>query len=95
MSAQKSLVFFSRNTKQQVRDEVSQELRISTTEDLGKYLSMPTINGGVDRHTFKAISDRIESRLARWRTKVLSLARRATLIKSTISTISYYAMQTA
>ena len=56
---------------------------------------MPTINGRVDRHTFRTITERVDNRLSGWKSKGLSPARRATLIQPTISSIPYYAMQTA
>jgi len=56
---------------------------------------MPTINGRVNKQTFQGVSDRFDKRLAGWRGKILSLARRATLVSSTMATIPFYAMQTA
>ena len=55
---------------------------------------MPTINGRVTKQTFQGVSDRIDKRLAGWRGRILSLAGRATLVSSTLETISFYAMQT-
>ena len=44
---------------------------------------------------FAKISDRVNKRLAGWKSKLLSTAGRVTLIQSTLSSIPYFAMQTA
>jgi len=95
VSFAKSLVFFSKNTTNQMASEISTELNIPMTSYLGRYLGMYTINGRVTKQTFRHVSDRIDARLAGWKSRCLSLAGRATLVQSTISSIPYYAMQTA
>ena len=56
---------------------------------------MPTLNARVTRQTFNQVTDRVNKRLAGWKAKVLSPAGRMTLIQSTLSSIPYFAMQTA
>ncbi|XP_004306074.1 PREDICTED: putative ribonuclease H protein At1g65750-like [Fragaria vesca subsp. vesca] len=65
------------------------------TNDLGKYLGMPLIHSRVNKHTYDGIFDQVQSRLSSWKSKVLSMAGRLTLIQSVSSAIPNYAMQTA
>ena len=81
VSFNKSVVHFSKNVNPQLKDDISRELGVSTTDDLGRYLGMPAIHGRVTKRTFQQVLDRINKRLAGWKTKVLSLAGRATLVQ--------------
>ena len=95
VSFQKSSVFFSNNTEDSLARIISEEMEIPRTYDLGQYLGMPTINSRVSKQMFAKISDRVNKRLAGWKSKLLSTAGRVTLIQSTLSSIPYFAMQTA
>ncbi|XP_074289408.1 uncharacterized protein LOC141614562 [Silene latifolia] len=95
VSAPKSKIFFSSNTEGTTRIAVRDILEFEETDDLGTYLGVPTINGRVNRHTFSHLEERVNRRLAGWSTKRLSLAGRATLVKSTLNTIANYNMQSA
>ena len=94
-NASKSRIYFSPNTCEQSRESVCEVLGMSSTEDLGRYLGVPTINGRITKATYRHVVERVERRLAGWKTKCLSLAGRITLIQSTISSIPAYTMQTA
>jgi len=95
VSKDKSRIYFSPNTNDAVIAEVCNTLEIPQTDDLGRYLGVPTINGRVTKTTFGAVIDRVENRLAGWRAKCLSLAGRVTLVTSTINAIPAYVMQSA
>lgn len=92
---QQSVVHFSKNVKPQLKEDISNELGISATDDLGRYPGMPATHGRVTQRTFQHVSDRIGKRLAGWKTKLLSLAARATFVQSAISAIPYFSMQTS
>ncbi|XP_074296948.1 uncharacterized protein LOC141627613 [Silene latifolia] len=92
VSIAKSRVFFSSNTRPEIQNAVSNTLGFDITNDLGSYLGMPTINGRVTRNTFSNIVERFNQRLAGWSTKHLSLAGRATLVQSTLSSMANYSM---
>lgn len=81
--------------KEEDKGKVVEELGMNETEDLGMYLGMPTLTSRVTRETFGHLCEKIDRRLAGWKTKFLSLAGRITLAKSTLSTIGIYSMQTA
>ena len=74
------MVFFPKNTHEAAEDEISTVLGIPITQDLGKYLGLPTINGRVTRLTFEAISKRVDRRLAGWTSRNLSMAGIATSV---------------
>nr|GEV34889.1 putative ribonuclease H protein At1g65750 family [Tanacetum cinerariifolium] len=90
----KSYVCFSSNVLEERANEVSGILGIDHTDDLGFYLGMPTINGRVTKATFQHIIDKVYKRLSGWKAKCISLSRRTTLIKSVLSSLAYYSMQT-
>lgn len=56
---------------------------------------MPTLASRVTKEKFSHLCEKIDRRLAGWKTKYLSLAGRITLAQSTISSMSFYSMQTA
>lgn len=89
----KSRVYFSSNVDITRRNEVCSTLNIEGTSDIGMYLGMPTLTNQVTRDTFGYLCKKIDRRLAGWKSKYLSLARRITLAKSTISAMASYAMQ--
>lgn len=62
---------------------------------LGKYLGMPLIHSRVNKHTYSSILDKDQNRLASWKSKVLNMAGRLTLIHYVTAAIPLYAMQTA
>ena len=95
VNTQKSSIYFSPNTNEAVMVEVCNTLGIPRTDDFGRYLGVPTINGRVSGATFQSVLNRIDSRLAGWKAKCLSLVGRITMIKSTITAIPAYAMQSA
>lgn len=65
------------------------------TNNLEKYLDVPTIYGKVTQNTFKFILDKVYSLLASWKAKYLFLAGSVTLIKLVMPAIPVYAIETA
>ena len=94
VSYHKSSVLSSKNTSLVTMEAVSSTLGIPMTDDLGYYLGMPTFNGRVMGSTFEKISQRVDSHLAGWRGRMLSIVGRITLIQSCVSSIPSSAMQT-
>jgi len=95
VSMLKSNIYFSPNTNAAVVAEVCNILSMKQTDNFGRYLGVPAINGQVTKELFQGVVTRVDSRLAGWKTKCLSLAGRITLIKSTITAITAYVMQSA
>ncbi|OMP13818.1 putative ribonuclease H protein [Corchorus olitorius] len=65
-----------------------------STNDLGKYLGVPLIHERVTKATFKEIVEKVQGRLSSWKSKLLTLAGRATLVGSVTSSIPTYHMMT-
>ncbi|KAF7826344.1 ribonuclease H [Senna tora] len=63
------------------------------SQEVGRYLGANIKQGRQTRKNFKHIIESIQTRLAGWKAKCLSLAGRATLIQSVTSTMPYYHMQ--
>lgn len=61
---------------------------MEATTDLGMYLGMPTLTSRVTKDTFRHLCEKIDRRLSGWKMKYLSLARRLTLAKATLSTMA-------
>lgn len=63
------------------------------TFNLGKYLAFPILTSRVEKSDFNFILDRINSKLARWKRKLISRAGKVTLAQTVISSIPSYTMQ--
>jgi len=92
-SASKSRVYFSPNTNDSEVEKICSVLGMEKTDDSGKYLGVPTINGRITKSQYQYVLERIGKRLAGWKTSCLSLAGRVMLIQSTIEAIPSYTMQ--
>ncbi|KAI5323392.1 hypothetical protein L3X38_032464 [Prunus dulcis] len=55
---------------------------------------MPLLHSRIGKHTYSSLVDKVHNRLASWKSKLLSLAGRATLIQAVTASIPVYAMQT-
>ena len=93
VSIDKSKVFFSPNTHVDIQEAVCRRLGMEVTTDFGKYLGVPTINGRTSKRDYQYLVEKINDKLAGWKSKTLSLAGRATLIQSSLNSIPYYTMQ--
>ncbi|CAN1146010.1 LINE-1 retrotransposable element ORF2 protein [Linum perenne] len=95
VSREKSAIFCSKNTNRHVSSLISLLLGIPLTQNLGRYLGVPILHDRVNVHTYQDILDRIDSKLAGWKVKSLSLAGRVTLAQSVLAAIPAYPMQTS
>lgn len=95
VSLAKSRVFYSKNVGTLAQQEISAALNMDATSDLGMYLGMPTLTSRVTKETYSHLCEKLDRRLAGWKTKYLSLAGRITLAKSTLSALGNYSMQSA
>lgn len=91
---EKSLFLCSPNTHSDIATNISLICGSPLAKDLGKYLGVPLIHSRITKSTYREIVEKVQSKLASWKAKSLSLAGRATLIQSVISAIPIYAMQT-
>ncbi|CAN1188671.1 LINE-1 retrotransposable element ORF2 protein, partial [Linum perenne] len=86
----KSALFFSANTPEEVKLAISEALNIPTDTKLGKYLGMPAEWGTSKTSTFKYLLDRMQSKAESWTSLLLSHAGREMLIKSVLQSIPTY-----
>ncbi|KAF7811992.1 ribonuclease H [Senna tora] len=63
------------------------------SQDLGRYLGANIVHGRATNKKFSHIVKKVQDKLAGWKENCLSMAGRATLVQSVVSTMSYYHMQ--
>ena len=80
LSAKKSNINFLANKKESIITEVCNTLGMSRTENFAKYPGVATNNGRVSKATCQDVIARVYRKLASWKAKCLSLARRTMLI---------------
>ncbi|KAL6140699.1 hypothetical protein ACLB2K_058995 [Fragaria x ananassa] len=95
VSLEKSMVYCSPNVSSDLANRISSICGSPITEDLGVYLGMSLIHSRVSAATYANLVDKVQTRLASWKSKTLNMAGRLTLIQSVSSSIPIYAMQTA
>ncbi|KAL6544208.1 hypothetical protein OROGR_010705 [Orobanche gracilis] len=90
----KSRMFCSKNTAESVQQELENITGITRACNLGKYLGIPLLKGRVTKEIFSPIIDKVTSRLASWKHKLLNRAGRVCLAKSVLTALPVYSMQT-
>ena len=90
VSDEKSRVFFSPNISRE--EELCSTLGYRSIPALGKYLGFP-IKHTSDPHDFGFVIERVQSRLAGWKSHFLSFAGRLVLTQVVTATIPSYIMQ--
>ena len=89
----KSRAFYSTGTPQRKITSLTSISGIRSTPSLHRYLGFPIIKGRPKRSDFFFIIDKMHSRLASWKNKLLSKPGRLTLASSVLSSIPSYYMQ--
>lgn len=77
----KTQLFFSSNTNQQVQNLIKSKLGVSVSHQLEKYLGLPSLVGSGKKQSFSYIRERIWQKIQGWKEKLLSQAGREVLIK--------------
>ena len=57
VNSAKSRIYFSPNTDASVRMDICATLDMLSTDDLGRYLGVPTINGRITKVTYQHVVD--------------------------------------
>jgi len=89
----KSRAFYSPGVRHQKINNLTSISGIRSTTSLGKYLGFPILNGRPKRSDFHFIIEKMQSRLASWKNKLLNKAGRLTLASSVVASIPTYYMQ--
>ncbi|CAL8157860.1 unnamed protein product [Prunus armeniaca] len=90
----KSAILCSPNTPKAIAKEISFICGYPIVASLGNYLGMPLLHSRPTYTTYNGLIDRVTNRLASWKSKLLSIVGRATLVQAVTSSIPIYAMQT-
>ena len=93
ISKEKSKIFFSPNVSEEACVVMVQQLEFNKTNNLGKYLGFPLKHKGRNRNEFQSVVDKVQAKLAGWKTKCLSPVGCLVLIKASITPITEYTMQ--
>lgn len=89
----KSKMFCSKNVHHSRAMELSRELGVGLTGDLGKYLGVPILNSRQQKSTYFPIVQKVQKRLSLWKSKFPSIAGWSVLIKSVLAAMPSYQMQ--
>ena len=95
ISVDKSRIYFSSNTSDNLKDNICETLGIQATSCLGKYLGFPLRHKGAAYNQYNFIVERMITKLSGWKKKFLSFAGRSVLVKSVMEAIPSYVLQGA
>lgn len=76
ISLSKSQIMFSQNVTEELAIRISGIARMNRTNNMGKYLGVPSIHGRVTNGLFNPILERMNARLEGWKTRNLFASRK-------------------
>ena len=88
----KPQLFFSKNTRPEIKQTRQQLLGARVMTDCGRYLRLPMANGKSKVNTFKDLQEKITKRVRGWKEKFISKAGREILIQTVAQVILTYLM---
>jgi hypothetical protein len=88
----KTSLFFSRNTKEEVKNQILSIAGISSTQRYEKYLGLPALIGRSKVSSLSGIKGRIWDKMQGWKEKFLSQAGKEVLLKAVVQAIPTYTM---
>ena len=71
INRQKTTLFFSKNTRREVRNDIQQMLGARIMSECEKYLGLPMPNGKSKVGTFKELQEKITKRVLGWKEKFI------------------------
>lgn len=90
----KSTINFSHNIKTERKQRILRILKMTECDHKSSYLGLPFCKTQMNLTSLSAITNKVKSRLASWKGRMLSFAGRGVLVNSVAQTIPAYAMQT-
>ncbi|KAA3484158.1 reverse transcriptase [Gossypium australe] len=88
----KSTIFFSSNTAEGAKNEISRVLGVRCSTNIEKYLGLPNVVGRKKKVSFQNLKDKINQRICHWSSKCLSQGGKEVFIKAVLQAIPTYAM---
>ena len=88
----KAALFFSKNTPDEIKEEIKNRFRAQVIRQHEKYLGLPSLVGKNKRNTFNDVKVKLSKKLAGWKEKLLSKAGKEVLIKAVAQAIPTYTM---
>lgn len=85
-------IFFSRNKRAKVKQDIQGLMGGRIMEDFEKYLGLPMVGGRSKVNTFKDLQENITKRVLGWKENYISKARREVLIKTVAQAIPIYSI---
>ena len=95
INREKSGIIFSKLVPRERRRDIKQLLHMKKVQPNAIYLGNPLFSSRSRSKDFRFLHDKLESRLVGWRSKVLSWAGRATMIKAVASALPCYTFSTS
>jgi hypothetical protein len=92
INIEKTSIFFSKNTKEEVRASILQETGLNPTQRYESYLGLPALIGRSRISSFNYIKSRIWSQMNGWKEQFLSHSGNEILIKAVLQAIPTYTM---
>jgi hypothetical protein len=92
LNREKTAIFFSRNTKPQVKRRILETAGVPDSQRFDTYLGLPALVGKSKLAEFQGIKTRVWKKLQDWKLKFLSQAGKEILIKAVIQAIPTYSM---
>lgn len=93
MSLEKSIIYASKGVLASRREKITCFTNIRFTTRLGKYLGFKIFHGLPRRDDFEDLMERVTTRLASWKGRLLNKPGRVTLTNAVLSAIPSYGMQ--
>ena len=88
----KTTLFFSKNTRANIKLAVQNMLGAQVFQDYEQYLRLPMIAGKSKTNTFKGMREKITNKVTRWKEKFISQVGREILIKTVAQAVPTYTM---
>lgn len=92
LNKEKTSLFFSKNTRKEVQEDVKNLFGVQLIKQHEKYLGLPLLIGRGKKKAFSRIKDQVGRRIAGWKGELLSRAGREILIKAVAQATPTYTM---
>ena len=86
-------VFASAGVTRRRKESITSTTHIQFTSNLGNYLGFQIHHGRIKKEDFSSIMERVSSKLASWKWRLLNKPGRVTLANSVLTAIPAYSMQ--